>query len=180
MTEQRRKLLRSIAVGGGAAITGKSLPASWSNPVIGSVVLPAHAQTSLVLSPPPQQPQNYSQTQTVSHSFTDSGNLNVVFDVTGFTPTSDGTLTLTLTDDFSAVTELVRIFIDGTDIGTIFSATGNPTNCVVSGPESVTIPQATLVTAAADGSITVTLDPTPAVNACSGAVDQIIQLDFPV
>jgi len=44
--ESRRKLIKSIAVGSGAIITGKSLPESWSRPVVDSVLLPAHAQTS--------------------------------------------------------------------------------------------------------------------------------------
>lgn len=35
-----------MAAGSGAVIAGKSLPENWSKPVIDSVVLPAHAQTS--------------------------------------------------------------------------------------------------------------------------------------
>jgi len=42
----RRKLLKSIAAGSGAIVAGKSLPESWSRPVVDSVILPAHAQTS--------------------------------------------------------------------------------------------------------------------------------------
>lgn len=48
-TESKRKLLKSIAMGTGAVIAGKSLPESWSRPVVEAVLLPAHAQTSLVL-----------------------------------------------------------------------------------------------------------------------------------
>ncbi len=44
--ESRRKLLKSIAAGSGAIVAGKSLPDSWSRPVVDSVLLPAHAQTS--------------------------------------------------------------------------------------------------------------------------------------
>jgi hypothetical protein len=44
--ESRRKLLKSIAAGGGAVVAGKSLPESWSRPVVDSVMLPAHAVTS--------------------------------------------------------------------------------------------------------------------------------------
>jgi hypothetical protein len=47
--ESRRKLLKSIAAGSGAVIAGKSLPENWSRPVVDSVMLPAHAETS----PPP-------------------------------------------------------------------------------------------------------------------------------
>ncbi len=45
----RRKLLKSLAAGSGAVIAGKTLPEHWSRPVIESVVLPAHAQTSAAL-----------------------------------------------------------------------------------------------------------------------------------
>jgi len=44
--EKRRKLLKSIAAGSGAIVVGKNLPESWSKPVVNSVMLPAHAQTS--------------------------------------------------------------------------------------------------------------------------------------
>ena len=49
----RRKLLKSIAAGSGAIVAGKSLPENWTKPVIDSVMLPAHAQTS---PPPPTTP----------------------------------------------------------------------------------------------------------------------------
>ena len=45
-SESRRKLLKSIAAGSGAIVAGKNLPESWSRPVVDSVMLPAHAQTS--------------------------------------------------------------------------------------------------------------------------------------
>lgn len=44
--KSRRKLLRTIAAGSGAVIAGKSLPESWSRPVVDSVMLPAHAETT--------------------------------------------------------------------------------------------------------------------------------------
>ena len=44
--DSRRKLLKSIAAGSGAIVAGQSLPESWSKPVIDSVILPAHAQTT--------------------------------------------------------------------------------------------------------------------------------------
>ena len=47
----RRKLLKSIAAGSGAIVVGKSLPDSWSRPVVDSVMLPAHARTSLSNGP---------------------------------------------------------------------------------------------------------------------------------
>ena len=47
-SESRRKLLKSIAAGSGAIVAGKSLPENWKKPVVDSVLLPAHAQTSPV------------------------------------------------------------------------------------------------------------------------------------
>ena len=44
--QARRKLLKGIAAGSGAFVAGKSLPESWSRPVVDSVILPVHAQTS--------------------------------------------------------------------------------------------------------------------------------------
>jgi hypothetical protein len=44
----RRKLLKSIAAGGGITVAAKSLPGKWTKPVVQSVVLPAHAATSPV------------------------------------------------------------------------------------------------------------------------------------
>ena len=50
-SESRRKLLKSIAAGSGAVVAGKSLPETWGRPVVDSVILPSHAQTSpMVLS----------------------------------------------------------------------------------------------------------------------------------
>ena len=49
-SESRRKLLKSVAAGSGAIVAGKSLPESWSKPIVDSVMLPAHAQTSLFSS----------------------------------------------------------------------------------------------------------------------------------
>jgi hypothetical protein len=44
--DSRRKLLKSIAVGSGAVVAGKSMPESWSKPVVNAVMLPAHAETT--------------------------------------------------------------------------------------------------------------------------------------
>lgn len=48
----KRKLIKSIAVGSGAIVAGKSLPESWSKPIVDSVMLPAHAQTSTPTTTP--------------------------------------------------------------------------------------------------------------------------------
>ena len=42
----RRELLKTIAAGSGAIVAGKTLPESWSKPVVDSVILLAHAATS--------------------------------------------------------------------------------------------------------------------------------------
>ena len=44
--KNRRKVLKSIAAGGGAVVIGKSLPDRWAKPVVDAVVLPAHAETT--------------------------------------------------------------------------------------------------------------------------------------
>lgn len=44
----RRRLLKSVVAGGGVLATGKLLPENWARPVVRSVILPAHAQTSPV------------------------------------------------------------------------------------------------------------------------------------
>lgn len=44
--DARRHLLKSLVAGGGVMATGKLLPDHWSAPVVESVVLPAHAQTT--------------------------------------------------------------------------------------------------------------------------------------
>ena len=66
-SESRRKLLKSIAAGSGTVIAGKSLPKSWSKPVVDSVLLPAHAQTS------PAPPPETCSTIKVTFSFTATG-----------------------------------------------------------------------------------------------------------
>ncbi len=46
--EGRRKLLKSFAAGSGAVVAGKTLPESWTKPIVDSVMLPAHAETTTV------------------------------------------------------------------------------------------------------------------------------------
>ncbi len=46
IVENRRKLLKSVAAGGGAILAGRTLPEKWGRPVVDSVLLPAHAQAS--------------------------------------------------------------------------------------------------------------------------------------
>ena len=51
--ESRRKLLKSIATGSGVIVAGKSLPENWTKPVVDTVMLPAHAQTTTPTPPTP-------------------------------------------------------------------------------------------------------------------------------
>ena len=48
LPKSRRKLLKSIALGGGAIAVAKTLPESWTKPLIDSVMLPAHGAASVV------------------------------------------------------------------------------------------------------------------------------------
>lgn len=49
--QSRRSLFKSLAAGGGALITAKSLPGAWVKPVVDAVLLPAHAATSSMYLP---------------------------------------------------------------------------------------------------------------------------------
>ena len=44
--EGRRRLIKKLAIGGGVATTASSMPTKWVKPVLDSVILPAHAQTT--------------------------------------------------------------------------------------------------------------------------------------
>ncbi len=44
--DARRQLLKTLVAGGGVMASGKLLPDEWSRPVVESVLLPAHAQTT--------------------------------------------------------------------------------------------------------------------------------------
>ena len=52
-SRERRTAMKKIAVGAGALAGISSLPDKWTKPIVGSIVLPAHAQTSanLMLCP---------------------------------------------------------------------------------------------------------------------------------
>ena len=46
-TAGRRKLLKSVVAGSGAATVAKMMPDEWARPVVDSVMLPSHARTSM-------------------------------------------------------------------------------------------------------------------------------------
>ena len=45
--ESRRKALTKISIGIGVGVTAGFLPGKWVKPVVDSIIVPAHAQTSL-------------------------------------------------------------------------------------------------------------------------------------
>ena len=50
--QSKREILKSIAVGSGAILVGKSLPEGWMRPIVDSVILPSHANTTDDIEPP--------------------------------------------------------------------------------------------------------------------------------
>lgn len=52
-SETRRKLLRSLMAGSGVTITAHSLPEKWAKPIVNSIALPAHAETTADIEPDP-------------------------------------------------------------------------------------------------------------------------------
>lgn len=48
-SDKRRKILKNTAIATGAVAASKLVPSDWSKPVVDSVLLPAHAQTSEVV-----------------------------------------------------------------------------------------------------------------------------------
>jgi hypothetical protein len=149
--KSRRKLLKSIAAGSGAIVAGKSLPESWSRPVVDSVMLPAHAQTSLlqyseeILDVDPCDGATSGTAQTTS----------IDFDVTGITPASSGTLIATISGDIGDPTETYTVSIEGTSLGQV--GPGPSDGSTIS--ETFTIDLSVLQAAAVDGTITITFTP---------------------
>jgi len=45
-TVNRRKVLKSFAVGSSTVAAGTALPNEWIKPIVSQVILPAHAQTT--------------------------------------------------------------------------------------------------------------------------------------
>ena len=76
--DSRRKLLKSIAAGSGVIVAGKSLQEKWTRPVVDSVMLPAHAQTS----PTAPTAQTYQGTATTDRDRCDGTSDNPTPDIT--------------------------------------------------------------------------------------------------
>ena len=86
-SESRRKLLKSIAAGSGAIVAGKSLPESWSRPIVDSVMLPAHAQTSPT---PPAATYEFVCSEFVVRTGVTCGPDEISYGVSGEVAASDG------------------------------------------------------------------------------------------
>ena len=188
--QSRRKLLKSIAAGSGAIVAGKSLPESWSKPVVDSVILPAHAQTS-----PGAEPTTFTQTITQTIELTEPTVLSFDFDIGSFIPTGAGTVTVTAFADLGNylsapgqdnidASENIDVSVGGTSIGILFDgADGFQCDSAVpplsSGPTSIPVSLADLQAAISGTTITIELTPSSQVGVSCGAGDQIVTLEFP-
>jgi hypothetical protein len=50
LQNSRRRLLKVLAGAGAVAVTGTALPEKWSRPVVDAIVIPAHAQSTIIRS----------------------------------------------------------------------------------------------------------------------------------
>lgn len=105
--ESRRILFKSVFASGGMFAAGKIFPDKWSSPVIHSLILPAHAQTTVTGGP---TATTFSQTIASGELCPVLGTGSPVpdpapflfdWDSGGFTPTGDGTLTVTANGDLT-------------------------------------------------------------------------------
>jgi len=134
-SESRRKLLKSLAAGGGVATTLVALPERWTRPVVDAVLIPAHAQTSIACNP--------------------SDLVEQILPIIGATLTTTATtvtgpITVPRTDNtFSGSGEVAAVCPGGSEPGTLFvtefsgtiaantSATANITGYLVCGGVTV-------------------------------------------
>lgn len=103
-TESRRRLLRALAQGGAALGTVALLPDRWTKPVVDTVIVPLHAQTST----PRIDPPSLSGTWMGSWTDTSAG--------------TSGAASMTVTVDAAAQTFLILLDLDGQVLGN-----GDPT-----------------------------------------------------
>lgn len=134
---QRRKALKTMVAGGGAATTAAMLPEKWAKPIVDSIALPAHARTSFFFNtcqvtnwqafdtnntPANQGPFNEGATTiAIGNSTTDN------FVVSGLTATTiTGGAAVHLRIDSSGGTPITE--------GNDFDAVSDPTNGVATFP----------------------------------------------
>lgn len=150
--DSRRTLLKSLATGGGVAISVTALPERWIRPVVDSVVLPAHAVTS----------DGYRDTQQVDPCSgagseppaTLAPTTTINFDVAGVTPTGAGTLEVTALGDLNSSDEHWEVSIEGTVLG--FLGNNGGTEGVTPSSDTYNLALGLLESAGADDTITVT------------------------
>jgi len=149
----RRKLLKTLMVGGGAVTASKLLPEQWARPVVGSVMLPAHAGLSTCateifsfFSDPFIYNFDGVLTSTVPPFF--SGTLSgSLFSVTGTGPvpcdSGSGMVVVTGTAD-GPFTGSQNVYCDGTLVGTCDVSgtalyTNDPPGLILAGSGSCTV-----------------------------------------
>ena len=112
--QSRRKLLKSMAVGSGAVVAGKSVPEEWMKPIVDSVILPAHAETTGGEPPAEEPPASCSVSGNVGSTFTAfgdaaSGTYALPGTYTEFVVASDSS-TITLTPSFTVTPGVTDAF----------------------------------------------------------------------
>lgn len=176
----RRKLLKTIAAGSGAVIAGKSLPDNWTKPVVDSVVLPAHAQTSVTQAFTYQQTQANTDVCSGRTSGIVDNPVDLVFDVSTATPTGLGTLETTAIGDLNNTGEGYTIYVGGVQVGQTSDGTGGPATV------NDTFTNIDVASAISGGTVTVRFVPNSTTNAllypnCNGTYANSVSatLSFP-
>ena len=167
--QQRRKLLKSMAAGSGAIVAGKTMPDEWAKPVVDSVVLPAHAQASLVCSVRGSMTPYYVSDSTIQlDPVSIPGSETINFGSTaevGMIPNIS--VTPGITDPFSLTTALSGDFGTPTT-GTDQVETPDPVNGQIPF-NSISVPSF-------DGSVTFTTTLSPSNPNCGG--DLVVTITF--
>ena len=177
-SESRRKLLKSIAAGSGAVIAGKSLPENWTKPVVDSVVLPVHAQTS-----------QFVFSQTLGYDFfTDEvvppsvnnqiPDLDFTFTVGSAVPAGDGTVTISnLAGDLGdGAVEQWTVQVGATTVGL---TNNSPSDCQPAPGSVFPVSQAQLQAALSGGDIIITILNGGDIQTFCGTNTMDITLSFP-
>ena len=170
--QSRRKMLKTIAVSGGAVVAAKSMPENWTKPLVDSVVLPAHGEMSApsvcevvgnvgALQSPP------TDGATIAHGpFMFPGIYSETINCSGsmaFTPSIS--VTPGITDSFNLSTNVAQNVTNGADLNQ--NVTPDPVNGAIAFN--------TVSVEATCFEITMTL--TPDNTAFCGAA-QVINIDF--
>lgn len=174
----RRRLMGAVAAGAVVAIKG--LPDRWTKPVVDSVILPGHAQTS------PQCEGTFSQTQgyDIAQLNTTIPDQTFTFDLGGAEPCGDGTVSITnLAGDLNASgSEQWTIWLGSIGSGINLGQTNNvATACVGTAPDStfpVTLAQ--LQDAISGGSIQIEAENGGDIDSDCETNTMDVTLEFPI